>query len=123
MKRAVISLKIRKMKLKETLHAIRVQNEYWVFPSFFYFLAKGLIKGTAYVSIAGDRITGLAIWSGRRLGVITVGKEWQGKGIGTLLLNKTEPKNPWAVTVGDKKVIDFYKKNGYIVTEVRGKKV
>ncbi len=116
-------MQVRKMRLGEVLDVIRVQKEYWLFPSFFYFLANGMMRGTAYVCVEDDQISGIAIWSGRRLGVITVSKSAQGKGVGSLLLEKTEPKNPWAITVGDDKVISFYKKNGYTVTDVKGGKV
>ncbi len=116
-------MQVRKMKLSEVIDVIRVQKEYWLFPSFFYFLVRGIIRGTAYVCVEENKISGIAIWSGRRLGVITVSKKAQGMGVGSLLLEQTEPKNPWAITIGDDKVINFYKKNGYTVTDVKDGKV
>ena len=117
-------MKVRKMKLNEIFDTIRLQKRYWLFPSFFYFLAKGVLTGKAYVCVDNNEtIVGIAIWSGRRLGTIVVDTNSKGKGIGSLLLKKTEPENPWAITVGDKKVIDFYIKNGYTVTGRHDKEV
>ena len=116
-------MKVRRMKLSEIFDVIDLQRQYWLFPSFFYYLARGVLTRKAFVCVDGHRIVGIAIWSGRRLGTIVVDKYTKGHGIGSLLLKETEPVNPWAVTVGDEKVVNFYIKNGYAVTDRRGEKV
>ncbi len=118
-----VGMKVRRMKLSEIFNAIRLQKQYWLFPSFFYYLARGILTRKAFVCVDEKKIVGMAIWCGRRLGTIVVDKYSKSHGVGSLLLKETEPENPWAITVGDEKVINFYIKNGYIVTGRGDKKV
>lgn len=94
-----------------------IPKEYW--ENNYNFVKEALPKAEIYVYIIKEKIVGFIGLNNNYIEGIFIDTENQCKGIGTSLLNKIkENKNNLTLSVYKKNInaINFYKKNGFIIT-------